>query len=183
MSDRIQELEKQIYDLNQELFRARAEGTPETVSPEFAFETAAGTVRLADLFGNKNELVLIHNMGKSCSYCTMWADVLEGSKKHLETRCALVLVSPDSPEDQRKLAAARGWTYRTVTDATKDFTSAMGFWTEENGWWPGASTFRKNADGSIVRTGKTIFGPGDAFCPPWHFFSMLGIDEEQWTPH
>ncbi len=183
MNERIATLEKQINDLTAELFKERAAAEPEPVSPDYSFETANGPASLSDLFGDKNELVLIHNMGKSCSYCTMWADVLESNRRHIETRAALVLVSPDPADIQQKLASARGWTYRMATDASREFTSAMGFWTEENGWWPGASTFRKNADGSIVRTGKAIFGPGDAFCPPWHFFSMLGVDEESWTPN
>jgi hypothetical protein len=97
-------------------------------------------------------------------------------------------LEPDPPAinvDGRDPAVgvARGWTYPMATDATKEFTSAMGFWNEKEGWWPGCSTFRRNADGSIVRTGRAIFGPGDAFCPPWHFFSLLGIQEGDWEPH
>lgn len=182
MNDQIKELEKKIEELTNELFAARAAAEPEAVG-EFTFRTAEGEETLADLFGDKTELVLVHNMGKSCSYCTMWADCLEGSKGHIESRCALVMVTPDDPETQAKMAKAREWTYRLVTDETKDFTSAMGFWNETEGWWPAVSTFRKNPDGSIVRTGRAIYGPGDAFCPPWHFFSLLGIQDGDWAPH
>lgn len=182
MNEHITKLETEIYELTQQLFKARAAADPEPIS-DFTFETKDGPRKLSELFGDKNELILIHNMGKSCSYCTMWADCLEGSKKHIETRASLVLISPDDPETQGKLAAARGWTFRTATDATKEFTSAMGFWTEAEGWWPGCSTFRRNQDGSVVRTGRAIFGPGDAFCPPWHFFSLFGIADDPWAPH
>lgn len=181
MNDRIKELESEIYKLSGELMKARGEVEPEPVG-DFSLETPDGPVMLSELFGDKNEMVLIHNMGKSCSYCTMWADCLEGSRRHLETRCALVLVSPDDPATQQQFAAERGWTYRLVSDPTKEFTTAMGYWTEDNGWWPGTSTFRKLEDGSMVRTGRTYFGPGDAFCPPWQFFSLLGITEGEWEP-
>lgn len=182
MNEQIRNLEKQIDELTTELFKARKAATPEAVG-EFQFETAAGPASLASLFGDRDELILVHNMGKSCPYCTMWADCLEGSKKHLESRCALVMVSPDPPEIQEKLAGARGWTYRMVQDATREFTSAMGYWNEKDGWWPGVSTFRRQADGSIVRTGRATYGPGDPFCPPWHFFSLLGIEDGDWEPH
>jgi predicted dithiol-disulfide oxidoreductase (DUF899 family) len=180
MNPQIQALEKQIGELTEQLFEERAKAEPMAVG-SFMFETANGPTSLSDLFGGKAKLVLIHNMGKSCPYCTMWADSLEGSKRHIESQCALVLVSPDPSDVQAKLAAARGWTFRMVTDAAKEFSSAMGYWTESDGWWPGVSTFRKN-EGSIVRTGKAIFGPGDAFCPPWHFLSLLGIRDGEWSP-
>jgi predicted dithiol-disulfide oxidoreductase (DUF899 family) len=181
MNEEIEALEKEMVELSERIFAARARAEPELFS-DFTFETAVGTQSLTELFGDKSELVLIHNMGKTCPYCTMWADNLEGSKRHIESRCALVLVSPDPADVQAKLAAARGWTFRMATDATKEFTSAMGFWSEGEGWWPGVSTFRKNDDGTIVRTGKAIFGPGDSFCPAWHFFRLLGIGESDWTP-
>ncbi len=181
MNEQIQTLERQIGELTEQLFAERAKAEPVPVA-DFKFETANGPISLFNLFGDKNELIIIHNMGKSCPYCTMWADGLMGSKRHIESRCALVVVSPDSHDVQAKLAAARGWTFLMVTDATKEFTTAMGYWNETDGWWPGVSTFRKDSSGSIVRTGKATYGPGDAFCPPWHFLSLLGIRDGEWTP-
>jgi predicted dithiol-disulfide oxidoreductase (DUF899 family) len=35
-------------------------------------------VRLSSLFGKKDELILIDNMGQGCPYCTMWADGFNG---------------------------------------------------------------------------------------------------------
>ena len=31
-------------------------------------------IKLSQLFGTKKDLILVHNMGKSCPYCTMWAE-------------------------------------------------------------------------------------------------------------
>jgi predicted dithiol-disulfide oxidoreductase (DUF899 family) len=28
-------------------------------------------VNISELFGKKNDLIIIHNMGKTCPYCTM----------------------------------------------------------------------------------------------------------------
>ena len=40
-------------------------------------------VRLSSLFGEKDELILVHNMGRGCPYCTMWADGFNGVLPHL----------------------------------------------------------------------------------------------------
>lgn len=181
MHQRLRELEKQFYDLAQELFAERAKFVPEPVR-DYTLIGLDGPVTLGELFGDKSELIVSHNMGEFCSYCTMWADCLEGSKKHIETRCALVMVTSDPPEIFQRNAAERGLTYRILQDESKEFTAAMGFWREEDGWGPGVSTFRRLPDGTIVRTGWSFYGPGDAFCPPWHYFSLLGIGEDDWTP-
>jgi len=181
MTDRIDALEKKMYEMSQELFKLRAEAPAEKVD-DFTFQGGNGPVRLSELFGDKKELILIHNMGRSCDYCTMWADGFESMRRHLESRAAFVLVSPDSPVRQAEVRQERGWTYRMVQDDTREFTKAMGFWNEKDGWWPGTSVFTKNADGSVSRTGKTFFGPGDAFCPAWQFFSMMPGGAGEWEP-
>lgn len=133
MNDEVLRLEKEIEALTEQLFAARAAASPEVVG-SFSFETASGEVSLAELFGDRDELVLVHNMGVSCSYCTMWADCLESTRRHIESRCALVMVTPDSPDVQAKVASARGWSFRMVTDATREFSSVMGYWWEADGW-------------------------------------------------
>lgn len=180
MTKEIEALEMKIYEMNQELFKLRGEVSPEKVD-DYTLQSESGPVKLSELFGDKKELILIHNMGRSCDYCTMWADGFESMRRHLESRAAFVLCSPDSPEKQKDVRDERGWSYRMVTDDNKEFTTAMGFY-GENGWWPGASMFVKNDDGTISRSGKCFFGPGDAFCPTWHFFSMFPGGAGNWEP-
>ncbi|HJT09252.1 MAG TPA: DUF899 family protein, partial [Candidatus Nitrosotalea sp.] len=43
-------------------------------------------VNLSKLFGKKKDLIIVHNMGKTCPYCTMWADGFNGLLPHLEDR-------------------------------------------------------------------------------------------------
>jgi predicted dithiol-disulfide oxidoreductase (DUF899 family) len=181
MTDEIKALERQIDEMNEQLFKLRAEAPAEKVD-DHAFQTESGPVKLSDLFGDKKELIIIHNMGRSCDYCTMWADGFESMRLHLESRAAFVLVSPDSPERQAEVRKERGWTYRMVQDDSRAFTQAMGYWNEKDGWWPGTSVFAKGEDGTITRTGKAFFGPGDAFCPAWQFFSMLPGGAGDWEP-
>lgn len=76
---------------------------------DYAFSTAAGEVRLSELFGDKQDLFVIHNMGTSCPYCTLWADGYNGVYHHLADRAAFVVASPDDPQVQARFAASRGW--------------------------------------------------------------------------
>lgn len=182
MTSRIQELEAQIEQLKQELSKARRETKPERVS-DYTFQSSEGDISLSKLFGERQDLLVIHNMGKSCNYCTMWADLLPCQLRHLERRAAVVVISPDAPETQRAFAAERGWTMRMVSDQGGQFTPDMGFKTDTDGYWPGVSAFHKESDGTIVRTGKAVFGPGDDFCPPWHFFDLLQGGAGDWEPN
>ena len=58
----------------------------------------------------------------------------------------------------------------------------MEYHTEQGGPLPGVSVFRRNEDGSIVRSAHAPFGPGDPFCPVWHFFDLLGNGHGDWAP-
>ena len=149
---------------------------------EYIFKTPEGEVSLSDLFGDKRDLLLIHNMGRGCSYCTMWADGLNGMLPHLEDRAAVVLASPNDPQTQRDFAQSRGWRFRMVSTQGSDFNKDMGYEPQPGKVWPGVSAFHKNDDGTIIRTGKDIFGPGDQYNAAWHMFALLRDGANGWEP-
>lgn len=141
---------------------------------DYVFKDRDGNnVLLSQLFGDKNELILIHNMGKSCSYCTLWADGFNGVTYFLEKKAAFALVSPDSYEVQREFADLRGWKFRMYSGAESTFIKDMGFRDSEGRYLPGVSVFVKDSDGKIRRTIKDYFGPGDWYCSVWHLFDLL----------
>ncbi|MBS1714367.1 MAG: DUF899 family protein [Armatimonadetes bacterium] len=179
MTPEIQELERRLLELKENLQKAR-QAAPRQEVGDASFATLDGDVRLDELFGDKDELWTVHNMGQSCPYCTLWADGLNGSVRHLEDRAAFVVVSPDSPAEQRAFAESRGWTFRMVSDRDRTFTSDMGYWNEKDGWWPGVSAFVREG-GKIYRTGTAVFGPGDDFCPIWPMMDLMGGDKG-WEP-
>jgi predicted dithiol-disulfide oxidoreductase (DUF899 family) len=140
-------------------------------------------VRLSELFGDKDDLIVVHNMGRSCAYCTTWADGLNGVITHLEDRAAFVVVSPDDPATQASFAASRGWRFRMVSGRGSTFTADMGYSEEKDGrtWYmPGYSTFRRDADGTIRRVGRDFFEPGDRYMPIFHMFDMLEGGTGNW---
>lgn len=142
-------------------------------------------VKLSALFGNKRDLIVVHNMGTSCPYCTLWADGFNGVLPHLEDRAAFILVSPDDPEVQQKFAESRNWTFAMYSGKDSAFTEEMGYSYTKHGvtyQLPGLSTFHKTDDGNIVRTGADSFGPGDVYSGIWHMFDLLEKGADGWEP-
>jgi predicted dithiol-disulfide oxidoreductase (DUF899 family) len=181
-TEEISRLQTQILELKKQLTRLRREQPAAPVEDYALLSQDGGTTSLSQLFGGQDDLLVIHNMGRSCDYCTLWTDGLTGVTRAIESRCAFVVVSPDPPEVQSRVAAERGWPFRTACDPDRRFTRAMGFWSEEEGFWPGVSAFRKSPAGEIERISWTYFGPGDDFAPIWHLFDLLAEGAKGWEP-
>ena len=153
---------------------------PEPVA-DYTFATVDGTTRLAELFGAKNDLIVIHNMGASCAYCTLWADGFNGIYDHLVNRAAFVVCSPDAPETQREFAAGRGWRFPMVSHAGTNSAADMGYRSDGGGWRPGVSVFRREAD-RIVRVADTGLGPGDDFLLDVALSGLAAGRRDGWQP-
>lgn len=170
----------QIAELRRRMREVQAEIEPEPVA-DYALAMPDGTVRLADLFGGKADLFVIHNMGASCPYCTLWADGFNGIYDHLADRAAFVVSSPDPPEAQRRFAAGRGWRFPMVSHRGTTFAADMGYRSESGGWLPGISVFCRDRD-RILRVADTGFQPDDDFCALWHFLDLLPEGAAGWKP-
>lgn len=148
--------------------------------PDYQFSSKEGAVSLAELFGDKDQLLMIHNMGQACRYCTLWADGINGVVPHLEDAMSVVFISKDDPETQRNMALNRGWRFRMVSHGGGEYMNDQCAFGEMTNF-PGAAVFEKK-NGKIVRRAKTAFGPGDLYSPVWHFLSLAGKTESDWTP-
>lgn len=174
-----EKLEYEIMEKAQKLAELRRSEDDQAV-PDYTFQTASGETCLSDLFAGRDRLLVIHNMGQGCRYCTLWADGINGVLAHLEDAMSVAMVSKDSPETQRRMALSRGWAFRMASHgggAYMDEQCAMG----ESGNYPGAAVFERKGD-KIVRRGRTYFGPGDLYSPVWHFLSLAGVGAADWTP-
>jgi len=170
-AQRIAEYRRQIAAIRQQMREAQAAVEPQQVS-DYEFRTAEGTVRLSQLFGDRDQLIVIHNMGRSCPACTLWADGYNGLHEHVTSRAGFVVTSPDAPEVQRDFAASRGWKFRMVSHAGSTFAADMGFRGGKGNWVPGVSVFQRQGE-KIVRVSEATFSPGDDFCTLWHLFDLL----------
>ena len=130
------------------------------------------------LFGNKNDLIPIHNMGRSCPMCTMWANGFNGVLRHLEDRAAFAVVSSDPPAIQRKFARSRGWKFQMLSARGASFIKDMGFGTEDDPR-PGISVFQKKGR-RILGVATDGFGPGDPYCVVYHLFNLLPSGVSNW---
>src|SRR5262249_42734985 len=85
-SEQIGQYRAQIADLRKKMREAQAAIEPEEVK-DYTFARAnGGAVRLSELFGDKDTLIVIHNMGMGCTSCTLWADGFNGVYEHLASR-------------------------------------------------------------------------------------------------
>jgi predicted dithiol-disulfide oxidoreductase (DUF899 family) len=178
----IDALEAQIAKAQSQLAALRRRRPPEIVR-DYAFKSwNRRKILLSQLGGAQADLIVVHNMGVNCSYCTMWADGFVGLLPHLESRAAFVVASPDPVDVQKRFAQSRGWRFRMVSAQGTSFFHDMGFADSDGAPMPGVSVFRRQSDGTMTRVQRAEFGPGDQFCPVWHFFDLLADGANGWEP-
>jgi len=178
-SEKLTRYRDEIAALRKKMRELQQSAEPQEVT-DYEFASGAGPVRLSELFGDKDYLFVIHNMGASCPYCTLWADGFNGLAPHIENRAAFVVASPDDPDKQQKFKASRNWGFRMVSYGNGTFAADMGY-REDDRHHPGVSVFRKRG-GKVFRVSDTSFGPGDDFCSVWHLFDLIPEGAGGWSP-
>lgn len=178
--DRLANLRARIAELRREMRAVQRTLTPEPVR-DHGFVGAGGPVRLSELFGDKDDLFVVHNMGADCPYCTLWADGYNGIYRHLASRAAFVVASPDAPDKQQRLAEARGWRFPMVSDSGSAFAADMGYVDARGRCLPGVSVFQRQG-GAIRRVSDAGARPLDDLCVLWHLFELLPGGAGTWKP-
>ncbi len=179
MSDEIIEIEKQLFELTTKLNELRKTNSGDEVR-NYTFSTLDGDVTLLDMFGNNDRLLVIHNMGQGCRYCTLWADGFNGFLPHLESVMSVVLVSKDSPNVQRTFANSRDWRFRLASHGGGEYIQEQTVMAGE-GNMPGAVVYEREGS-CITRKNASVFGPGDLYCSIWNLLGMAGLSDTDWTP-
>lgn len=182
ITEQISALEQEIIQKKAELYKLK-KNMPRFEVPNYQLWTREGkAITLSELFGNMQELILVHNMGASCPYCTLWADGFKGIYKHLESRAAFAVSTPDPFADMDAFATSRGWDFTLVSTAGSSLKRDLGFQLADNSYYPGVSTFSKDENGIIRHVAKAFFGPGDDFCALWYLFDLLPEEKPDWEP-
>src|SRR6476620_8774545 len=83
--------EKEFTRLRNELTKERSELPWEEITRSYVFEGPTGKKTLAELFGNKSQLIIYHFMfdpawDAGCKSCSFVADNFDGSTVHLAAR-------------------------------------------------------------------------------------------------
>ncbi len=178
---RLKQLHEQRQQINAEMAQLLHEGNQMEVEDYALTDVEGNPTTLSEVFGDHDKLVLVHNMGKHCPYCTMWADGLNGLYNYIEqgfdgTAARFILVNNDEPEEIKKFAASRGWNFDCYSCRGTSLFADLGFASEHEGqthWHPGFSTLVKDPDGKLSRYSADNFGPGDSYCGVWHFYGHL----------
>ena len=178
-AEEILSIEAQLGELTAKLAELRRNHNAGTVA-NYPFATLNGETTLLDLFGDHNRLMMIHNMGQGCRYCTLWADGFNGFLPHLESTMSVVLVSRDHPELQRTFANSRGWRFRLASHGGGDYIREQ---TVQQGMdnMPGVVVYERDGD-AITRRNSAVFGPGDLYCSIWNLLALAGLGEAEFTP-
>ncbi|MGB5257906.1 MAG: DUF899 family protein [Woeseiaceae bacterium] len=179
MSEEIARIEKQLHKLTKKLNELR-KANVEAEIPNYVFTTLDGETSLLELFGDRENLLVIHNMGQGCRYCTLWADGFNGFLPHLESALSVVLVSRDAPEVQRAFANSRNWRFRLASHGGGAYIQEQNVSADEANA-PGAVMYQRDGD-RIRRRNAAVFGPGDLYCSIWNLLGMAGLGVEDWTP-
>jgi predicted dithiol-disulfide oxidoreductase (DUF899 family) len=179
LEKKISKAENEIMKKKESLAKLRRK-LPRKKFQDFKLVSSNGkATSLSKLFGNRDELMVVHNMGQSCPYCALWADGFNGMLKHLENRVAFVVESPDAPAVQTKVLARQGWKFTMVSSQGSKFREFAGY--EKDGDpSPGVSIFVRDKKGAIYQSSTTWFGPGDNYCSVWDLFDLLPKGANGW---
>lgn len=124
------------------------------VTKDYRFEGAEGPAALADLFGDKDTLIVYSMMygperadGKGCPMCTAQLTAWDGEVPHIEQRTALVVTARSPYARIADYGRDRGWRHlRLYSDPGGDYT--RDYVSEEDADVPGYNVFTRK-DGTV----------------------------------
>jgi len=175
--------EKELTRLHDELARERRALPWQRVEKDYAFDTPQGRCTLAELFGERSQLLVQHFMfgvgwEQGCPSCSFMADHADGMAQHLAQRdIALVAISHAPLAAIEVFRRRMGWQFPWVSAHDSDFNydfdvsfapaekgesavyynyTVQSFPAEEA---PGISVFYKDQAGDIFHTYST-YGRG-----------------------
>ena len=196
--------EEKAFTRQRDALSAKRRALPAVrIKKDYCFHGPAGEMTLADLFGDRSQLIVQHFMygpdwEEGCPSCSFWADGFNGLDIHLRHRdTALVAVARAPLEKLRAYAARMGWTFPFVSSLGSDFNydfsvsfragepreynyASSGFPAEEA---PGISVFLRDGK-DILHTYSTYARGLDMMNAAYHYLDLTpkGRDEDG-DPH
>ena len=147
----------------------------------YKLRSTMGSTFIRNLLHPPRPLLVIHNMGVTCSFCTVYADGLNGIFSYLTNFVDPILVSPDFPQILEGFSRSRNWKFPVFSIAGTTLSTDSGFACESNNLLPGLLVVEM-AGKELHVTAKYVFEPGDHFSPLWPILSMTGINTSGWEP-
>ena len=122
------------------------------VTQDYELEGEDGAVKLSDLFGDQDTLIVYSMMygpqrDEGCPMCSSMLDAWDGEARHLEQRTALAVVARSPIDRILSYAAERDWTGLSFySDPSGDYTED--YVGERDADWPAYTIFQR-LDGTI----------------------------------
>jgi len=197
--------EKAFSRQRDELARARRELPHVKIEKGYVFDSPQGKRSLAELFGEKSQLIVYHFMlgpgwEAGCKSCSYLADHFDGMLPHLAARdVSFVAVSRAPLAQIDKFRARMGWKFPWVSSSGNDFNFDfhVSFREEDIGnkrrveynyalgearmdELPGASAFYKDAGGAVFHTYSTYARGLDTLIGAYNWLDIApkGRDED-----
>lgn len=195
--------EKELTRLRDELGRQRRELPWVKVEKNYVFDGPKGKESLADLFGDKSQLIVYHFMfgpdwKEGCPSCSFNMDHTDGALAHLAQRdVSFVAISPAPFVNIEPFQKRMGWRFKWVSSNGNDFNrdyrvsftkdelakgacynfDTSSFPSEEA---PGISVFYKSAAGEVFHTYSTYARGTEGTVNTYNYLAFVpkGRDEE-----
>src|SRR5579859_1506814 len=119
--------EKKFSKARDELNKQRRALPWVKIEKEYVFDGPNGKETLADLFGNKSQLIVYHFMfgpgwGDGCPHCSFWADHFDSVNPHLGQRdTAFAVISRAPWKEIEPFKKRMGWKFKWVSSHKTDF--------------------------------------------------------------
>ena len=194
--DQLLEAEVALRDQIEAVARLRRELPPGGEAADYSFVGAQGTVRLSELFGEHDSLIVYSFMyadrdARPCPMCSAFMDSLNGQLKHIRNRTAFVVTARSPYEKIVSLAAERGWNeIEWVSCADNDYPRDYRSELPDGAQVPMCNVFLRR-DGKIFHFWNTeaFFVPSqwhprhvDMLWPLWHIFDLTPAGRGDFMP-
>ena len=198
--------EKAFTKARDEINRLRRELPWTRVDTEYTFETNDGPKKLADLFGDKSQLLAYHFMyepgdAEGCPGCSFVCDHVDSARQHFEHHdIAFVAVSRAPLAEFQAYKKRMGWTFDWVSSAGTSFNYDFGVSFHRNDLdagpvvynfkeqtlrseeQPGLTVFVKGEDGAIYRTYSTYERGLDMLLTAYHYIDLTPLGRNESGP-
>ncbi|HTO54218.1 MAG TPA: thioredoxin family protein [Myxococcota bacterium] len=204
--------EKRLTRLHEQLAAERRRLPWVRVEKRYVFDGPDGAETLAELFGERSQLIVNHFMfgpdwKQGCPGCSFGADNIEGGLVHLRQRdVSYVAVSRAPLSEIEAFKKRMGWSFKWVSSGGNDFNYDfhVSFRPEELGGrgtynfeeqeirsdeLPGLSVFAKSAEGEVFHTYSAYARGAEGTLATYTLLDMtpLGRDEQgdmtNWIRH
>ena len=184
--DRLLEAEIELRRQGEAVAALRRELPPGGAVPEdYAFAGESGDVRLSELFGDHDTLVVYSFMfprsledDMPCPSCSSILDSLDGAARHLEQAVALAVVAKSPLPRILEYAEHRGWRHlRLLSSAANDYNRDYHGEAEDGSQTPALNVFTRGGDGEIRHfwASELMVAPRDPGMEPRHVDFMWPV--------